>query len=74
MGRYPLTLADAKFAANDKARALERCPSRGAYNCRVMRSLDIIIDDYGEAWQAPFHGLRVAVGCERVLMSLFATQ
>lgn len=30
----------------------------------MMRSLDIIIDDHGAVWQAPFHGLRVAVGCD----------
>jgi hypothetical protein len=29
-----------------------------------MRPLDLIVDDGGEAWPAPFDGLRLAIGCD----------
>jgi hypothetical protein len=29
-----------------------------------MRALDLIVDDNGEVWQAPFDGLRLALGCD----------
>lgn len=45
----------------------QQCPKvsvAGRHHSSVMRALDLIVDHHGEVWQAPFNGLRDAIGCD----------